>query len=339
MSTLLKNIDLKTTMSCPAQAREYYQVSSQEKLVDLLSDNRWEPKEVMVLGFGSNTIFQSAVQNVVISCDISGREIVDECADNVSIHFGAGEDWHDCVSWTLEKGYYGLENLALIPGLMGAAPIQNIGAYGVELSDVFESLSCVDIKTADVDECSLEDCQFSYRDSIFKREWLEKKVITGVTLRLSKQAKMSDANSLYPALQSQFASKQGLITPQEIFETVCQIRSSKLPNPLALPNSGSFFKNPIVNESVYQNLKKQHESLVAYEAKGSYKIAAGWLIEQAGLKGFSQKNGIGCYEKQALVVINPNHCTGEEVLAFAKHVQDIVFEKFSVTLEIEPRIY
>lgn len=339
MSTSLKNIALKTTMSCPAQAREYYKITSQEALLALLTEHHWGSQDVMVLGYGSNTLFQTADQDVVIVCNILGRDLVDEDTETVCIRFGAGENWHDCVEWTLQQGFYGLENLALIPGLMGAAPIQNIGAYGAELADVFESLSCVDITTAEVSECSLEACQFAYRDSIFKGEWLEKKVITEVTLRLCKQPKRHTLSSLYPALQSQFLSNDDVIMPEQVFQTVCQVRSSKLPNPDELPNSGSFFKNPIVSESAYQTLQAKHDNIVAYAIEGGYKLAAGWLIEQAGLKGYSQENGIGCYEKQALVVINPEHCSGEAVLAFAGYVQSVVYEKFLVRLEIEPRVY
>lgn len=330
---------LKTTMSCPAKAWEYYEIESQQGLVALLNEKCWKVQDVMVLGYGSNTIFKSDYQGVVLLCRILAREIVAENEETISIRFGAGENWHDCVEWTLQQGFYGLENLALIPGLMGAAPIQNIGAYGSELANIFESLSCVDIETSEIHECSLEDCQFGYRDSIFKNAWSEKKVITDVTLRLSKQAKAYTKACLYPDLQSQFSTTEETLSPQQVFHAVCHVRSSKLPNPDELPNSGSFFKNPIVSESSYQRLKAKYTDIIAYKTEQGYKLAAGWLIEKAGLKGHSQENGVGCYEQQALVIINPNHRSGEEVLAFADHVQSLIFEKFAVTLEIEPRVY
>ena len=339
MPTVLKNVAMKTTMSCPALAREYYEIKSQEGLVDLLREKKWQAQDVMVLGSGSNTILKSAYKNNVLSSQILGRDIIHENADAVLIRFGAGEDWHDCVDWALKQGFYGLENLALIPGLVGAAPIQNIGAYGVELADVFESLYCVDIATAEVHDCSLQDCQFGYRDSIFKGEWREKKVITSVVLRLSKQSAQHTLSSLYPALQAQFTLSDEVVTPQQVFRAVCQVRSSKLPSPDELPNSGSFFKNPIVSLSDFQKLQTKHVDIVAYETATGYKLAAGWLIEKAGLKGYSQDNGIGCYIRQALVIINPQHCSGKDVLAFANHVQSVVYEKFAVKLEIEPRVY
>ena len=325
-------------MSCPAQAQECYAIESQSDLVGLLKKKCWQPEDLMILGYGSNTIFKSELQDIVLVNCISGKKLLSETQDTAYIRFGAGENWHDCVEWTLQQGFYGLENLALIPGLIGAAPIQNIGAYGVELANVFESLSCVDIATAKPQECSLKDCQFAYRESIFKGEWLGQKMITSVTLKLSKRQEQRRVSSLYPALQSHFPT-ESFVSPQDIFEAVCQVRSSKLPNPDELPNSGSFFKNPIVSLNDYQALQANYADIVAYETSNGYKLAAGWLIEKAGWKGYSQDNGIGCYEKQALVIVNPQHCSGEEVLAFAGVVQSSVYEKFGVHLEIEPRIY
>lgn len=326
-------------MSCPAHAKQYYIIESRNELVSLLEQQQWQSTDIMVLGYGSNTIFKTALQDVVVACQIMNRQVLNESDDSVFIKLGAGENWHDCVEWALAQGWYGLECLALIPGLVGAAPIQNIGAYGVELADVFESLTCVDIETATVSECSAQDCKFAYRESIFKGEWFEKKVITDVTLKLSKHPQQYTLASLYPALRAQFSPSSVAITPQEVFTAVCQVRSSKLPNPDELPNSGSFFKNPVVNKEQYQILKKQYPAMAAYQVEGNYKLAAGWLIEEAGLKGYSQENGIGCYIKQALVIINPQHCSGKDVLAFANHVQSVVYEKFAVKLEIEPRVY
>ena len=338
MSTSLKKNELKTTMSCPAQAQECYEIESQSGLIELLKTKRWSPSDLMILGYGSNTIFKSVRQGIVLSNRIFGRELLHEDNEAVYIRFGAGENWHDCVDWALKNNFYGLESLALIPGLMGAAPIQNIGAYGVELADVFESLSCVDIATAEEQECSLNECQFAYRESIFKGEWLGQKMITSVTIKLSKQPKKYKISSLYPALQSQF-SVDDEITPHDVFQAVCRVRSSKLPNPDELPNSGSFFKNPVVSAEDYQALQTNFNDIVAFKTGNGYKLAAGWLIEKTGFKGFSQKNGVGCYEKQALVIVNPQHRSGEEVLSFASMVQLSVYEKFGVHLEIEPRVY
>ena len=333
-----KKVILKTTMSCPAQAQEYYEIETHKDLIELLQEKKWQSHDLMVLGYGSNTIFKKALQNVVLSNRVLGKKIVNEDSDFVYICFGAGENWHDCVEWTLQQGFYGLENLALIPGLVGAAPIQNIGAYGAELADIFDSLLCVDIASAKTQSFSLKDCQFSYRDSVFKGEWLGQKVITSVTLKLSKQAKSYNFSSLYPSLQSEFLADD-IIMPLDVFHAVCRVRSKKLPNPDELPNSGSFFKNPVVNSKEYLVLRDSYSDIVAYETPVGFKLAAGWLIEKAGLKGFSQTNGIGCYKNQALVIVNPQHRSGEEVLSFAEFVKSSVYEKFAVHLEVEPRVY
>lgn len=334
-------MQLNTTMAVRAQSQHYYEFHSLTELHAILAEQFEPDLALMVLGQGSNTIFRQDYTGIVLANRLLGRKVVAETEQTIDVCFGGGENWHDLVAWSLQNQWYGLENLALIPGLIGAAPIQNIGAYGIELSDVFTELSCLDIATNEQQTCSIADCRFAYRDSIFKHEWADKKVITSVTLRLSKKQTLRSKTDLYPALRSEFADTEGdVITSQQVFDAVCRVRSSKLPDPQQVPNSGSFFKNPVVSHTQHQQLKQKFPDLVAYAlGEQGYKLAAGWLIEAVGLKGYSQDNGVGCYAQQALVIINPQHCTGAEVLAFAGTVQNTVEERFGVKLEIEPRIY
>ncbi len=335
-------MQLQTTMASPAQARQYFEITSVESLSTLLDKHHFDGQSIVVLGQGSNTIFTDDFNGVVLANRILGRLIVYEDQDSIHIRFGAGESWHDLVVWTLQNNWYGLEQLALIPGLIGAAPIQNIGAYGVELKDVFVSLECIDIKTVNTQSCSLSDCQFAYRDSIFKQRWRDKKVITSVTLCLHKKMPKYSLNNLYPALREIIKTEQNdesKITAQDVFQVVCDVRSSKLPDPGAIPNSGSFFKNPLISAQQQAALLERFPDLVNYPVSDGYKLAAAWLIERAGFKGFFDEKGIGCYAKQALVLINPQRRKGSEVLNFARQVQQGVEQLFDVTLEIEPRIY
>jgi UDP-N-acetylmuramate dehydrogenase len=249
------------------------------------------------------------------------------------VTFAAGENWHQMVQYCLQQCWYGLENLSLIPGNMGAAPIQNIGAYGVELCDLFVSLQAIDIDTGKTLELDREQCEFGYRDSIFKQAYKDRYLITHVCLRLSKQP---NTHIQYPALAQALGDRTP--TPELVGETVCRIRQQKLPDPAQLPNAGSFFKNPIVAESALERLHNHGDSVPHYlQPDGRYKIAAAWLIDQCGFRGQS-RGAVGVHEHQALVLINCGG-TGTELMALAAEIQNAVAVKFGIELEIEPRLY
>ena len=273
---------------------------------------------------------------VVLKVEVRGRRLVEERADAWIVEAGAGENWHEFVAWTLAQGWPGLENMALIPGTVGAAPVQNIGAYGIELRDRFESLDAVDLVTGRSVVIGPAMCAFGYRDSVFKHSLANRSVITRVRMRLPKPwqpvlgyldiaRKMQETGVPAP-------------TPTQVFDWVCAIRRAKLPDPATIGNAGSFFKNPVVSREKHGELIARFPSLVGYALPGGrFKLAAGWLIDAAGLKG-ATRGRAGVYEKQALVLVNRGGATGAEILALAREVQDKVAERFGVMLEPEPVI-
>ena len=293
-----------------------------------------------VLGGGSNLVLAADLQGYTGLMQIKGRRLLDQTDTHVIIEAMAGEDWHEFVTWTLEQGYGGLENLALIPGTVGATPIQNIGAYGLELSQVMDSLEAFDTQTKKWVQLTAADCQFSYRYSIFKND-TKRYIVSSVCFKLPK---LWQPNLTYAELAKAFAEKiekKQEITPKDIFNKVCEIRSAKLPNPKILGNSGSFFHNPIISIVQYQKIKERFPNLVAYPANptgSDWKLAAGWLIEQCGFKG-CRSGHVGVYDKQALVLVNHGGGTGAELLDLAQQIQNKVFDTFGVKLSIEPVIY
>jgi UDP-N-acetylmuramate dehydrogenase len=285
-----------------------------------------------VLGEGSNTVLKSDFAGLVILNRMMGIEIDYESSEVVEITVGAGENWHQLVDYTVQKKWGGLENLALIPGLVGAAPIQNIGAYGVELKDSLLEVLCVDRASGECFSLSNEECHFAYRDSIFKQLLCDKVVITAVRFRLFKDT----ARTLsYPALEAEVGVDTSL---RNVFETVCAIRRQKLPDPNTIPNAGSFFKNPVVSASQHTQLKQRYPDLVSFEFGTGYKLAAAWLIDRAGWKKKSLDD-VHVHQHQALVICNPMHRSGQAVLALAFSIQQDIRQHFGVELEIEPRIY
>lgn len=298
-------------------------------------DGPWQ-----VLGGGSNLVLAADLQGHTGLMQIRGRRQLDQTDTHVFIEAMAGEDWHEFVAWTLEQGFGGLENLALIPGTVGATPIQNIGAYGLELSQVMDSLEAFDTKTKMWVQLTVAQCEFSYRHSIFKND-PKRYIVSSVCFKLPK---FWQPNLNYAELAKAFAEKvekKQKITPKDIFDKVCEIRSAKLPDPKILGNSGSFFHNPIVSTVQYQKIKERFPSLVAYPANSSesdWKLAAGWLIEQCGFKGY-RSGYVGVYDKQALVLVNHGGGTGTELLDLAQQIQNKVFVTFGVKLSIEPVIY
>jgi len=283
-----------------------------------------------ILGEGSNTLFVDHHAPIIIKPDFKGISIT-QTSDKYIVSVGAAENWHDLVCLCIEQGMYGLENLALIPGSVGAAPVQNIGAYGLELSDFCTQVKWFEFASKAVKIISNEDCQFSYRDSIFKRSLYNKGIITEVVFCFPKSWK---ANLSYAGLNDLGQNP----SPQEVMERVINLRQAKLPDPSKLPNAGSFFKNPIINKQKLMVLKNSYPQMPFYtQGKNLFKVAAGWLIEQAGLKGYC-KNGVGVHKHQALVLVNHTTESGEDIVALAKYVQQQVSAKFDVLISPEVRM-
>ncbi len=282
-----------------------------------------------ILGGGSNVVLTGTVPGLTLLVTIPGVSI-----DGEYVTAGAGENWHQLVLTTIEAGLSGLENLALIPGSVGAAPIQNIGAYGVELDRVFESLSAIDRQSGETVELSKQDCEFGYRDSIFKRSAKDRYIITAVTLKLSKSF---IPNFDYADLQAAFGESSN-VTPQQLAEKVCEIRRSKLPDPAVTGNAGSFFKNPVVSEAELQRLLSECPGIAHWrQADSSIKVSAAWLIDQCDFRGVSV-GGATVSEQHALVIINSGDATPVDVLALAKEIEEKVKARFDIQLEIEPRL-
>ncbi|MGI2081134.1 UDP-N-acetylmuramate dehydrogenase [Shewanella putrefaciens] len=292
----------------------------------------WQDQQpLLVLGGGSNVVFTDDFHGTVVRVLSKGIK-VSEDAVYFYLEVEAGENWHELVEFTLANGMPGLENLALIPGTLGAAPIQNIGAYGVEFCDVCDWVEYLDLDSGDFFRLTATECQFSYRESIFKGALRGRAVITAVGLRLVKQWQPHLA---YGPLQS---FDPASVTAADIFNKVCQVRREKLPDPNVLGNAGSFFKNPIVSAACYLELSQRFSTIVGYaQADGSVKLAAGWLIEQAGLKGFILGKA-AVHDKQALVLVNRGGATGQDICRLAQHVIERVNDTFGVLLEAEPRI-
>ncbi len=338
-SSLIKSdVDLKplNTLKVSAQGRYLACIRRTEELQEILGDDRWSQEKKFILGGGSNVLFTGDFDGLIIHVAIEGKEVVDENNKNVRIKVGAGENWHETVRYCVGMGWGGIENLSLIPGTVGAAPIQNIGAYGVELQDVFESLTAVEIDTGQPRTFEKADCSFGYRDSIFKQELRGEYVVTDVTLKLSKQP---EVNTSYGAIREKLKEKDiSEPTISEISKVVIEIRNSKLPDPTRLANAGSFFKNPVVNTEVFENLKETHPSIPGYPVDEEHvKVPAGWLIEQAGWKGKVVGN-VGTYRQQALVIVNHGRASGREILQLSEKIQQSVKEKFDIALVPEVNI-
>lgn len=333
------DVDLQpyNTMTIAARAKHFCTATTLQEVREALRFARAQQLPILPLGGGSNIVLTGDFPGLALHLGMRGLEF-EALDDGVRIRAAAGENWHQLVMRSVEQGYGGLENLALIPGNIGAAPIQNIGAYGVELKDAFEQLTAMEISSGELITFDAEACQFGYRDSIFKGPAKDRYLICEVVLKLSSTWAPRIS---YPALEQYFAQHglaQELLTPAKIANAVIDIRNSKLPNPVEIPNAGSFFKNPVVADDQYQTLKEAHPELVAFEAGEGWKLAAGWLIDQAGWKGF-RNNGVGVHDRQALVLVNPGHRCGSEVVNLARDIASDVKRKFGVTLEPEPRFY
>ncbi|MBC3875394.1 UDP-N-acetylmuramate dehydrogenase [Undibacterium flavidum] len=338
--TLQQDVSLHSLNSfgINARAHRFVRIENLAQLqalrTQILADTLLGSLPRFVLGGGSNVILSDRLPHLVIQMAIMGREMVCETDENYIIRSGAGENWHAFVLWTLTQGYGGLENLSLIPGTVGASPIQNIGAYGLEMQDYFYSLTAFDFVSGELKTFLKQDCAFGYRDSIFKSGEQDRYVIIDVSFALPKQWQ--------PRLSygdvAKFLHDRDIATPApiDVSNAIIAIRQSKLPDPAVIGNAGSFFKNPIVPAELRNQLLQQYPDCVSYpQTNGDFKLAAGWLIDQCGWKGHSGET-VGVYEKQALVLINLGGATGAAVRALAQEIQADVFKKFSVNLEVEP---
>lgn len=332
------DVDLKpfNTLNVSAQARYFASVQSEAELKSILRDPKTGDQKIHIIGGGSNILFTDDVDGLVLHIEIKGREVIKETDEHVWLKIGAGENWHETVRYCVEKGWGGIENLSLIPGTVGAAPIQNIGAYGVELEEVFEWLEGVDIEGRATRRYDSEECEFGYRDSIFKGELKGIVIVTSVVLKLSKNP---EVNTSYGAIQA-VLEERAIANPdiRDISDIVIDIRNSKLPNPDTLGNAGSFFKNPVVKETVYKSIKEQYPDMPSYPMnENKIKIPAGWLIEETGWKGKVVGN-TGTYKQQALVIVNHGEATGREILTLAEKIQSSVKDQFGIELVPEVNI-
>ncbi len=322
------------TFGLGAVARTLVRVRSESDVQRVIDHPELGVLPKFVLGGGSNIVLGRDVAPVVVKVEIAGRRLLHDLPDAWIIEAGAGENWHELVAWTLAQGWPGLENLALIPGNLGAAPVQNIGAYGLELQDRFDSLDAVDLGSGRRITLSASDCHFGYRDSVFKRHLAGQCVITTVRLRLPKPWRPVLG---YLDLERKMR-ETGIAAPdaQTIFDWVCAIRRAKLPDPALIGNAGSFFKNPIVTEDQCKDIIERDPHIVHYPMPdGSYKLAAGWMIDACGWKG-KAIGGAAVYDKQALVLVNRGGASGAEVVTLARAIQESVYGRFGIRLEMEP---
>lgn len=332
-AVIQENVDLQTlnTFGLKALARYFCRVDSEALLKQALAFTREHHLPLLLIGGGSNLLLRENFPGLVIQVALRGVTHTLRDANTVRVHAASGENWHAFVQHCLAQGWYGLENLALIPGSVGAAPIQNIGAYGVEAGDFIESVDVIDIHTGERETLSREQCAFAYRDSVFKHSLRGRKLILGVSFLLWRTPR---PNLRYGALAQALNGKAA--EPQQIFDAVCAIRRSKLPDPAMLGNAGSFFKNPVLSAEHYARLQQVNHDIPGFPSAdgGSVKVPAAWLIERAGWKGRSH-GGAAVYEKQALVLVNRDNASAQDVVELAQHIMTSVQQQFAVTLEPE----
>lgn len=332
---ILENISLKkfNTFGIDVLAKKFIAVTSFYQLQQLVKTE----KNLFLISGGSNMLLTKNIEKLVVHIDIKGISIDKEDKNEVYLTVNAGENWHEFVLWCVQNNFGGLENLSLIPGNVGTCPIQNIGAYGVEVKESITKVEALEIKSNKLITFSNNECQFDYRDSIFKNKEKGNYIITAVSFKLSK--KHHKINTSYGAIENELISKK-IEKPslKDVSDAIIGIRRSKLPDPAKIGNSGSFFKNPIISKVHFQKLQKNYPDLPSYQiSEEQIKIPAGWLIEQAGFKG-KRFGNCGVHEKQALVLVNYGNATGLEVYELAKKIQQSILEKFEVFLEIEVNV-
>ncbi|MFZ9263475.1 MAG: UDP-N-acetylmuramate dehydrogenase [Chitinophagaceae bacterium] len=332
-----ENTSLKdyNTFGIDANAKEFVVIKSHQDLQALISQRDLTKEKFLILGGGSNILFTKDFDGLIIKNEITGVELINQDDELVWVKVGAGVVWHDFVLYCIEKGWGGLENLSLIPGTVGASPIQNIGAYGVEVKNVIEEVIGIDLITKHTKIIKSIDCHFEYRSSIFKTTLKNKFLITDVVFRFRKHPELRIE---YGAIKDEL-KKENIEKPtiKDISNAVINIRRSKLPDPAIIGNAGSFFKNPVVSQNKLSELKAAYPSIVSYPFGEQFKLAAGWLIEQAGWKGY-RENNVGSHEKQALVLVNYGGAAGADILSLAQKIQDSIKQKFDVDLEMEVNI-
>ncbi len=333
-----ENISLKpyNTFGVDVSAEYFVEVSNSLEIKQLFEDQKFKHLPKLVLGGGSNILFTKNYAGVVFKISADKIGIVEETDSSVLVKAEAGVEWHNLVLFCVNKNYGGIENLSLIPGSVGAVAIQNIGAYGQEVKDTFYSLKGIDSDTFQEKTFYKNECAFGYRDSIFKKELKGKLIITEVVLKLSK---IYSINISYGSIGEELKKKEKEnYSIKDVSEAVCRIRESKLPNPSEFGNAGSFFKNPVIYKSLYEDIKQEYADFPFYAVDDKFvKVPAGWLIEKSGLKGF-RKGNVGTHKKQALVIINYGGATGEEILMFKDYIKKNVHQKFGIMLEEEVNI-
>ena len=319
-----------------ARAGQLLELETEQDLQIFNTGFRFDPTHDLILGSGSNILFAADVEGTVILNRIPGKRIITEAGDGVLVEACGGENWHQLVLWSLEQGLSGIENLSLIPGLAGAAPMQNIGAYGVELADLLDSVQALDLETGELHEFAHRDCEFAYRDSRFKSTDAGKYLITRIRLRLQREFK---ANLNYAGLAEEL-QVMGIDVPtaKQVSQAVIRIRQRKLPDPCVIGNAGSFFKNPVVSRTTADMLEKEFHGLPRYPlSEDETKLSAAWLIEQCGWKGRSM-GGAAVSDQHALVLVNQDNATGSEILALADAIGESIQDRFDIKLQPEPRI-
>ncbi len=330
-----KDFSLKTynTFGLNVKAKNFIAIRTINDLKKLIQ----KEKDFFVLGGGSNLLLTKDIDKLVIQIAFKGIEVIGEYDDHVLVQASAGENWHEFVMWCIDHDFGGVENLSLIPGNVGTAPIQNIGAYGVELKDTCMAVETIEIETGNTKTYANSDCKFGYRNSVFKNELKGKYIITNVLFKLSKNK--HTLNSSYGAIQSELL-KNGIKKPtiRDISNAVIAIRQSKLPDPKKIGNSGSFFKNPIISKAEFEKLRENFKDVPHYTvSKTEIKVPAGWLVEQCGFKG-KRFGDAGIHKDQALVLVNYGTATGKEIYDLSKLIQRTVFEKFGIAIEAEVNI-
>lgn len=329
-----QNISLKqyNTFGIDATAKRFVVVNSLQDLKSLISTE----KDIFLLGGGSNMLLTSDIKKLVVHLNLKGVIVNDTDKNVVYVTSEAGENWHEFVLWCISQNYGGLENLSLIPGNVGTSPIQNIGAYGVEIKDTFHQLEALEIETGKTKIFKIKDCNFGYRDSVFKNELKGKYIIVNITFKLTKDN--HKINTSYGAIKELLQNKE-TPTIKDISNAIISIRQSKLPDPKEIGNSGSFFKNPVIPSNLFETIQEKYPTIPHYViSKNEVKIPAGWLIEQCGFKG-KRFGDTGVHTKQALVLVNYNNATGKEIYSLAQKIQEKVKEIFNIELAIEVTIF
>ena len=331
---LNKNLKSFNTFGIEVFAKQFVSVSTLHELQEVIS----KEKNIFLLGGGSNMLLTKDISELVVHLNLKGISIVTESENNVYIKAEAGENWHDFVIWCIDHDYGGLENLSLIPGNVGTSPIQNIGAYGVELKDVFHQLEAINLENGASKTFNLDDCNFGYRNSVFKNIYKGKYLITSVTFKLTKHK--HKINTSYGVIKVELDKKKiSSPTLKDISDAVIKIRESKLPNPKEIGNSGSFFKNPIISKEHFNTLQKKYPSIPFYTvSETEIKVPAGWIIEQSGFKG-KRFGDAGVHDKQALVLVNYENANGASILELARLIQTTIFKNFNINLEFEVNIF